>query len=105
MDRNGVMEWDFVNTIMKLLSFVKRREFHDKCKDCKTVQGTANSHVVYSVVLSMDHADSYDFMYFVDARSKYELANLFIQQPGDNAATTQPVLSVTHSANLIDAAT
>jgi len=53
----------------------------------------------------MDHADSYDFMYFVDARSKHEVANLSIHLTGDNAARTQPVLSVPHSANLIDAAT
>ena len=99
------MEWDFVNTVMKRLSFVKRREFHDKCKNCENVQGTAISHVVYLLVRQMDHADSYDFMYFVDARSKHEVANLSIHLTGDNAARTQPVLSVPHSANLIDAAT
>jgi hypothetical protein len=53
----------------------------------------------------MDHADSYDFMYCVDARSKHEVASLSIHLAGDNAARTQPVLSVIHSAHLIDAAT
>jgi hypothetical protein len=49
-DRNRVIEWDFVNTVMKLLSFLKRREFHDKCKDCEIMQGTAISYVVYLLV-------------------------------------------------------
>jgi hypothetical protein len=53
----------------------------------------------------VDHADSYDFMHFVDARSKREVANLSIHLAGDNVARTRPVLSVTHSENLIDAAT
>jgi hypothetical protein len=53
----------------------------------------------------MDHADSYDFMCLVDARSKHEVASLSIHLAGDNAARTQPVLSVTHSVKVIDAAT
>ena len=38
------------NVKLKLLSFAKRREFHDICKNCETVQGTAISHVVFLLV-------------------------------------------------------
>lgn len=99
------MEWGFCEYGNETFKFRKTRGFDARCKDRETVQRAAFSHVVYLLIRQMDHAESQGFTHFVDARSKHEVAKLSIHLAGDNATRTQPALSVTHSANLIDAAT